>query len=79
MDLFSSATIVGGITGGLVVLLLALLSPRKSCPKCNTTLPRFRKPSSVREAMLGGWSSPSCNAKIAREALCDRTRRARRA
>ena len=67
MDSLNSAMIVGGITGGLAVLLLALLLPRKFCPKCNAALPRFRKPSSGREAMLGGWSCPSCNAKIARD------------
>ena len=66
MDVFSTAMIVGGISGGLAVLLLALLIPRKFCPKCNTVLPRFRKPSSGREAMMGGWSCQSCNAKIAR-------------
>jgi len=66
MDALISAMIIGGITGGGAVLLFGLLMPRKSCPKCNTALPRFRKPSSGREAMLGGWSCPTCNAKIAR-------------
>lgn len=66
MGLLTSAMIIGGVAGGLAVLLLGLLVPRKSCPRCNTSLPRFRKPSSGREAMLGGWSCPSCNAKIAR-------------
>ena len=66
MDVLTSAMIVGGVAGGLVVLLLGVFLPRKFCPKCNTALPRFRKPSSGREAMLGGWSCPSCNAKISR-------------
>lgn len=66
MDVLTTAMIVGGVAGGLAVLLLAVLMPRKSCPKCNTALPRFRKPSSGREAIQGGWSCPSCNASIAR-------------
>ena len=67
MDFLTSAMIVGGLAGGLAVLLFGVFLPRKFCPKCNTELPRFRKPSSGREAMLGGWPCPSCNAKIARD------------
>ena len=66
MDVPVSAMIVGGLAGGLAVLLFGLLTPRKSCPRCNSVLPRFRKPSNGREAVLGGWSCPACNAKIAR-------------
>jgi len=66
MDVLNSAIIIGGLAGGLAVLQLGLLMPRKFCPKCNTVLPRLRKPSSGRESMLGGWSCKSCNAKIAR-------------
>ena len=66
MDVLLSPMVIGGLVGGLAVFLIGLLMPRKFCPKCNTALPRFRKPSSGREAMLGGWSCPSCKAKIAR-------------
>jgi hypothetical protein len=66
MDVLTTAMIIGGVAGGLAVLLLAVLMPRKFCPKCKAALPRFRKPSSGLEAMLGGWSCPSCNASIAR-------------
>ena len=59
--------LVAGIAGGLAVLALAYLLPRKSCPKCSTLLPRFRKPANAREAMLGGWHCPSCGARIARD------------
>ncbi|WP_313494679.1 hypothetical protein [Stenotrophomonas sp.] len=67
MDTLLTSALVGGIAGGLAVLLLAFLIPRKTCPKCKTLLPRFRKPSNTREAMLGGWKCPSCSAKIARD------------
>lgn len=66
MEVLIAVVIVAGLASGLAVLLLGLLLPRKFCPRCNTALPRFRKPSSAREAMLGGWSCPSCGAKIAR-------------
>ena len=50
----------------LAVLVVALLLPRKSCPRCGTQLPRFRKPANLNQAMLGGWTCPSCGAKIGR-------------
>lgn len=67
MEIFLASTVVGGIAGGLAVIALAFLLPRKSCPKCKAALPRFRKPSSVREAMLGGWHCQHCGASIARD------------
>ena len=66
MDFLLSPGIIGGISGGFAVFLLAIILARKSCPKCNSTLPRFRKPSTFREAMLGGWQCHSCSAKGAR-------------
>ncbi len=66
MDTLLTSVLIGGIAGGAAVLLIAFLVPRKSCPKCNTPLPRFRKPSNTREAMLGGWHCPTCSATIAR-------------
>jgi len=69
MDTLLTSGLVGGIAGGLAVLLLAFLLPRKSCPRCKTLLPRFRKPSNTREAMLGGWQCPSCSARVARDGL----------
>ena len=58
--------LISGIAGGLAVLVVALLLPRKSCPRCGTQLPRFRKPANLNQAMLGGWNCPSCGAKIGR-------------
>ena len=69
MDISATAVIIGGIAGGLAVVLVGLLIPRKSCPKCQSLLPRFRKPASVREAMLGGWHCEKCNAKIGRNGV----------
>ena len=66
MDTFLTSGIVGAVAGGLAVLAFAFLVPRKSCPKCKTLLPRFRKPTTGREAMLGGWHCQKCGARIAR-------------
>lgn len=65
MDLLTFG-IVTGIAAGLPVLALVLVLPRRSCPGCNTVLPRFRLPVSLKEAAVGGWHCPSCLAKVAR-------------
>jgi RNase P subunit RPR2 len=64
MNVITTAVIVGGASGGLAVLLLGVFMRRRFCPNCKTALPRLRKPSSFRQAMLGGWTCPSCNASI---------------
>ena len=48
----------------LLLGALAYVIPRRQCPRCNETLPRFRKPANARQAMLGGWNCPSCGARI---------------
>lgn len=66
MDIAFVSVIIGGLAAVVAVLLLALCLPRRSCPGCNSELPRFRKPSNVRQALLGGWTCPSCSSRIAR-------------
>jgi len=66
MNITLTSIIIGGMAGGLAVLAIGFLMPRRSCPKCNTLLPRIRKPVDGREALLGGCHCPNCNAKITR-------------
>jgi predicted nucleic acid-binding Zn ribbon protein len=55
-----------GVIGGLMVLVIGLLMPRKHCPNCDYKLPRFRSPKSGKQAMNGGWTCPNCGAEIDR-------------
>lgn len=59
--------IIGAIVGGIAVVALALLLPRRACPACGELLPRFRAPASGREAMLGGWTCPRCGCRVDRK------------
>jgi len=34
------------------------------CPQCKTPAPTFRRPSSFRQAMWGGWTCASCNLEL---------------
>jgi endogenous inhibitor of DNA gyrase (YacG/DUF329 family) len=59
--------LLGGLAGGAAVLAIALLQPRRDCPDCGTPLPRFRTPSTGRQAISGGWSCPKCGISIDRK------------
>jgi transposase-like protein len=34
------------------------------CPSCKKPLPRVRKPTSLRQALFGGWTCPSCKIEL---------------
>jgi DNA-directed RNA polymerase subunit RPC12/RpoP len=34
------------------------------CPRCGTTMPAIRTPSSLQEGLWGGWTCPNCGAKV---------------
>ena len=55
---------VGAFVGASAALAIVFTIPRKSCPGCSSTLPRFRRPTSVHQAMFGGWTSNGCGAKV---------------
>lgn len=58
--------IVIGLIAGFAVIGIALLLPRKRCPECNALLPVVRRPVDMRQAMLGGWTCPSCGCRVDR-------------
>jgi len=35
-----------------------------SCPNCGTEMPLFRKPASVRQGLLGGYTCPKCGTQM---------------
>jgi len=66
MEPWLIGAIVGGIGGGLAVLVLALVSPRRTCPDCGEPFPCFRKPANRRQAMWGGWTCARCGCEVDR-------------
>lgn len=60
------SAVVSGLIGGGVVAAIGLLSPRRKCPGCSIALPRFRMPSSLRDAAFGGWVCRSCGTRVNR-------------
>jgi hypothetical protein len=63
-----------------VVALYAFLAWSRriapKCPACGTQQPTLRKPSSLRQALFGGWTCPSCGTEIDRKGRPIAARRA---
>ena len=36
------------------------------CPKCGEPMPKMRKPTSLRQALLGGWTCAKCGTEMDR-------------
>jgi hypothetical protein len=49
----------------LLMLGLAYLFP-KSCPNCGSPLPKIRVPTSMRQALRGGWTCGQCGCEVDR-------------
>jgi hypothetical protein len=58
--------IFGGVCGGLAVLIYGLAKPRRKCPDCGETFPRFRKPANRRQALWGGGTCSKCGCEVDR-------------
>lgn len=56
--------IIGGVTSLIVILLMTKFRKPMNCPKCETELPKFRKPNSFRQMMWGGHTCPNCGAEL---------------
>ena len=37
-----------------------------ACPKCGEPMPRVRKPTSLRQALMGGWTCARCGTEMDR-------------
>ena len=67
MEAWMTGAIIGGVAGGATVLAIALLSPKRKCPQCQATQPRFRKPADRKQAMWGGWTCQQCGCRMDRK------------
>jgi hypothetical protein len=48
----------------VVFLLLTLPRLNPDCPGCGKQLPTFRKPTSLRQVLLGGWTCQACGVEV---------------
>jgi endogenous inhibitor of DNA gyrase (YacG/DUF329 family) len=42
------------------------VNAKGGCPDCGTPVPRFRNPTSFRQAMWGGWTCAECGTEMDR-------------
>lgn len=51
-------------TGAVLWLIVRYALPTRHCPRCHQTLPKFRKPQSVSQALFGGWTCRKCGTRV---------------
>jgi ribosomal protein S27AE len=57
--------LAGALIGsGATVVVAGMRSPRRWCPGCGGVLPQFRLPTSVTQAVRGGWTCGRCDAAV---------------
>lgn len=68
---------IAGISIAVAVSLLMVaaartrdeINERGGCPACGTAVPKFRRPTSWRQAMWGGWTCNSCGTEMDRKGI----------
>lgn len=48
----------------VVFFLLTMRRFSPGCPSCGQQLPTFRKPKSLRQLLVGGWTCEECGADV---------------
>lgn len=64
--------VFGLLAIGMVLVVYGTVAKNKwginlspvSCPRCKASLPQVRRPTSLRQAMWGGYVCPACGAQV---------------
>jgi len=57
------------IVFALAAKVQAEVNARGGCPHCQTPVPRYRKPTSLRQAAWGGWTCENCGTEMDRHGM----------
>jgi transposase-like protein len=64
MDSTLAAMLVGGVAAAVVLLFLAMSRKPVKCPSCGREQPKARQPTSLNQAMWGGFTCQGCGAEM---------------
>jgi hypothetical protein len=66
--------VTGGSSVATVVIIMMLaatmqkkINAKGGCPSCGMPVPLFRTPTSLRQALRGGWTCSNCGTEMDRE------------
>jgi len=57
------------IVFALAAKVQADVNARGGCPHCQTPVPRYRTPTSLRQAVWGGWTCENCGTEMDRHGM----------
>ena len=66
------SVMVGSITATIAIVMMMAVAARKrvnekgGCPTCGMPVPTLRNPTSLRQAILGGWTCSECGTEMDR-------------
>lgn len=64
MDDMMSGAVIGAVTAAIVLLVLVLFRKPVKCAACGVEQPKFRKPTSGKQAMWGGTTCAGCGSEL---------------
>lgn len=64
MDSATIGMLVGGIGAAVVLLMFAMSRKPVKCPACGREQPKMRAPTSMEQAMWGGYTCEGCDANL---------------
>lgn len=64
MDGSTIGMLVGAVGAAVVLLLFAMSRKPVKCPSCGREQPKMRKPTSMQQAMWGGYTCEGCGAEM---------------
>lgn len=57
------------IVFALAAKMQADVNARGGCPHCHTPVPRYRTPTSLKQALWGGWTCEACGTEMDRKGM----------
>ena len=57
------------IVFALAAKVQAEVNARGGCPECSSPVPRYRTPTSLRQALWGGWTCENCGTEMDRHGM----------
>ncbi len=59
-----NGAIIGSISAAIIIIMMTIIRKPIKCPNCDAKQPKFRKPTSFRQAMMGGFTCQNCGAEM---------------
>lgn len=60
----ATVSIIAGICVAIILIMFAMSRKQINCPSCGREIPKMRTPTSMNQAMWGGYTCQGCGAEL---------------